>query len=125
MSSNQNISTKICIYGCGLNLYWNTSTNEYWEVFTKKKHICPNRVTNKPTTATTTATSRPTYYNKKPWTSQQQPKPRMSNSFELLTGPIETVQEKYEFYLISCQNIMARFMVAKGIEILRPVLLTC
>ena len=21
----QNISTKICIYGCGLNLYWNTS----------------------------------------------------------------------------------------------------
>lgn len=41
--STQNISTKICIYGCGLNLYWNTAPNEYWEVFTKKKHVCPNR----------------------------------------------------------------------------------
>jgi hypothetical protein len=53
MSSN--ITTKICVYGCGLNLYWNKDYNEYWEVFTKKKHICPNKVTNsnnnKPTTA--------------------------------------------------------------------------
>ncbi len=46
MSSQNNISTKICVYGCGLNLYWNTSTKEYWEVFTKKKHICPNRSSN-------------------------------------------------------------------------------
>ena len=27
-------------------IYWNTSTHEYWEVFTRKKHICSNRVTN-------------------------------------------------------------------------------
>ena len=101
MSSQNNISTKICIYGCGLNLYWNTSTNEYWEVFTKKKHICPNRsnkeVTNPSSTtgATSTSNTKPTYYSKKPWTPNQ-PKPKMSNSFELLTGPIETIQKKYE-----------------------------
>ena len=96
--NSQNISTKICVYGCGLNLYWNNSTNEYWEVFTQKKHICPNRVNKPPTTAaTTTATNRPTNYNKKPWSNTQQPKPKMSNSFELLTGPlIETIQKKYE-----------------------------
>ena len=90
--SSQNISTKICIYGCGINLYWNTAENTYFEVFTKKKHICPNRVNNKP--ATTTSNTKPTYYSKKPWSTQ--PKPKMSNSFELLTGPIETIQKKYE-----------------------------
>jgi hypothetical protein len=77
-------------------IYWNTSVNQYWEVFTQKKHICPNRVNNKPTTTTTaaTTTNRPTYY-KRPWTSQQ-PKPKMSNSFELLQGSIAEVQKKYE-----------------------------
>src|SRR5215208_1199616 len=102
MSSNQNITTKLCIYGCGLNLYWNTAVNEYWEVFTKKKHICPNRFNNtKPTTTTTTAavattnTKPTTYYNRKPWLAQ--PKPKMSNSFELLTGPtVAEIQKKYE-----------------------------
>jgi hypothetical protein len=81
-----------------LRFYWNASVKEYWEVFTKKKNICPNRSSNteKPTTITTAATTntKPTYYNKKPWTTT--PKPKMSNSFELLTGPIETVQTKYE-----------------------------
>ena len=101
MSSNtnqNNIYPKPCNYGCNTQIYWNTSVNEYWEVFTQKKHICPNRINNKPTTTSTaaTTTNRPTYYNKKPWTSQQ-PKPKRSNSFELLTGPsIETVQKKYE-----------------------------
>ena len=97
-TTNQNINPKSCTYGCGLQIYWNLEKNEYWEVFTQKKHICPNHVNNKPTTTsiTATTTNRPTYYNKKPWTSQQ-PKPKMSNSFELLTGPsIETVQKKYE-----------------------------
>jgi hypothetical protein len=47
------------------------------------------------TTATSTNTNtKPTYYSKKPWNTQ--PKPKMSNSFELLTGPIETIQKKYE-----------------------------
>ena len=42
MSSTNTINPKPCNYGCGLQIYWNASTNEYWEVFTKKKHICPN-----------------------------------------------------------------------------------
>src|SRR5215204_5710927 len=105
MSSNQNITTKLCIYGCGLNLYWNTTVNEYWEVFTKKKHICPNRLLNNNnnynkksrTPSTTNSVSKPTYYNnyKKSYYSNQ-PKPKMSISLELLQGPIVDVQRKYE-----------------------------
>ena len=86
---------------CGIQIYWNNSVNEYWEVFTQKKYIYPNRVNKSSVTSNTSAragvgvsASKPTYYNKKPWTTQ--PKPKMSNSFELLTGPIETIQKKYE-----------------------------
>ena len=101
-SNNQNIYPKSCVYNCGIQIFWNVATNEYWEVFTKKKHICPNRVNNKPTTlntaaagtATTTSITKPNYYSKKPWNTQ--PKPKMSNSFELLTGPIDTIQKYYE-----------------------------
>ncbi len=99
-NQNHNIYSKPCVYNCGIQIFWNTATNEYWEVFTKKKHICPNRV-NKPVSvntansiATTTSNTKPTYYSKKPWNAQ--PKPKMSNSFELLTGPIDTIQKKYE-----------------------------
>ena len=94
MTSNQtnNIYPKSCVYNCGIQIYWNTATSEYWEVFTKKKHICPNR-TNKPATNTTTIStgesSKPTYYNKKPWNSQ--PKPKISNSLELLHGSITEI----------------------------------
>ena len=101
-NTNQNIQPKSCVYNCGVQIFWNTASSEYWEVFTKKKHICPNRVNNKPTTnntlatgVSTTSNTKPTYYSKKPW-STTQPKPKMSNSFELLTGPIETIQKKYE-----------------------------
>ena len=89
--STQNISTKICIYGCGLNLYWNTAPNEYWEVFTKKKHVCPNRQQQSKPTISTTATI-PKYYNR----FTKQPKPKTSNSIELISGPISEVQKKYE-----------------------------
>ena len=49
MSSSSNtitnvINPKPCNHNCGTRIYWNTATSEYWEVFTKKKHICPNRV---------------------------------------------------------------------------------
>ena len=37
------INPKSCAYGCGLQIYWNTSENPYFEVFTRKKHVCPNR----------------------------------------------------------------------------------
>ena len=43
MNASYNINPKTCAYGCNIQIYWNTETNEYWEVFTKKKHICPNR----------------------------------------------------------------------------------
>ena len=90
-NNNQNIYPKPCSYNCNTQIYWNTSENTYFEVFTKKKHICPNRF-NKSVT-NTTATTKPTYY-KKPWNSQ--PKPKMSNSFELLQGSIAEIQKKYE-----------------------------
>ena len=103
-NQNNNIYPKSCVYNCGVQIFWNTATSEYWEVFTKKMHICPNRVNNKPTTSnnntsavvgsTTTTSTKPTYYSKKPWSTQ--PKPKMSNSFELLTGPIDIIQKKYE-----------------------------
>jgi hypothetical protein len=99
-NQNNNIYSKPCVYNCGIQIFWNTATNEYWEVFTKKKHICPNRV-NKPVSVntansvgTTTSNTKSTYYSKKPWNAQ--PKPKMSNSLELLTGPIDTIQKKYE-----------------------------
>ena len=99
MSSNKtnNIYPKSCGYGCGLQIYWNTSENAYFEVFTKKKYICPNR-SNKPATNTinspTGVSSKPTYYSKKPWSTT--PKPKMSNSFEYLQGSIAEIQRKYE-----------------------------
>ncbi|HEX2408538.1 MAG TPA: hypothetical protein VHJ38_15145 [Nitrososphaeraceae archaeon] len=101
-NNQNNINPKSCNYGCNTQIYWHTSVNEYWEVFTKKKHICPNRFNNnKPVTSSnnTSATiagvsTEPTYYNKKPWSPT--PKPKMSNSFELLQGSIAEIQKKYE-----------------------------
>jgi hypothetical protein len=113
-NNNQNINPRPCVYNCGIQIYWNSSVNEYWEVFTKKKHICPDRG-NKSSGTTTTTTGRrgitppsdspkPRYYNpyaKKrtsyaSFANQQQPKAKMSNSFEYLQGSIDTIQKKYE-----------------------------
>ena len=95
-SSNTNtINPKACGYGCNTRIYWNNEETEYFEVFTKKKHVCPNR--SKSVTQTTTSTTKPTYYFKKSYYStQQQPKPKMSNSLDLLQGPITDIQKKYE-----------------------------
>ena len=38
-STTNNINSKPCAYGCGIQIYWNSSVNEYWEVFTKKKYM--------------------------------------------------------------------------------------
>ena len=95
MFMSQNIiNPKPCVYNCGTRIYWNTSENTYYEVFSKKKHICPNIGNNKkPVSANTsnnvagtaaTTSNKSTYYSKKPWNTQ--PKPKMSNSFELLTA---------------------------------------
>jgi hypothetical protein len=95
-NTNQNIYPKSCVYNCGIQIFWNTATSEYWEVFTKK-HICPNRVKKQGTSntsATAGVSSKPIYYNKKPWSTT--PKQKTSNSVELLTGPIDAIQKKYE-----------------------------
>ena len=100
-NTSTNINPKDCSYQCGTRIYWDTSENAYFEVFSKKKHICPNRSSSnnnnkKSVTQTATATTnKPTYY-KKSYFATQQPKPKMSNSLELLTGPIEDIQRKYE-----------------------------
>jgi len=97
MSSINTINPKPCNYGCNTRIYWNTSENAYFEVFAKKKRICPNRSNGKSvTTQSTTNTNKPNYYyNKKSYYSKE-PKPKMSNSFELLTGSIQDIQKKYE-----------------------------
>jgi hypothetical protein len=99
-SNTNNINPRPCVYGCGIQIYWNASVNEYWEVLTKKRHICPNIVSNKNKTSITPPSNapKPYYYNstKKASFSSANPKPKMSNSFELLQGPIETIQKKCE-----------------------------
>ena len=73
--SSQNIYPKPCNYGCNTQIYWNSSENTYFEVFSQKKHSCPNRVNNKPATVNTTnsvattTNTKPTYCNKKPWST--------------------------------------------------------
>ncbi|HJT85356.1 MAG TPA: hypothetical protein VJ697_12825 [Nitrososphaeraceae archaeon] len=72
---------------------WNTVSNSFLEVFSKQKHICKNRSANKPvSTQNYVHTTKPTYYNK----FSKQPKPKMSNSIELIDGPFSEVQRKYE-----------------------------
>src|SRR5215204_2718723 len=101
MSSTSNINPKPCNYGCNTRIYWDVNQNVYFEVFSQKRHICPNIPHNSnkpiiPTTASTpTSNTKATYYSKKPWLSQA--KPKMSNSFELLTAPtVADIQKKYE-----------------------------
>src|SRR5918995_1070887 len=95
-STNQNINPKSCLYNCGTMIYWNTSENAYFEVFAKKKHVCPIRTSNGKSviqsTTTNNTVAKPNYYNK----FAKQAKQKMSNSFKLLTGPVSEIQKKYE-----------------------------
>ena len=90
MSSNT-INPKPCNYGCGTRIYWNTLENAYFEVFSNKKHVCPNRFKSVIPTSNTASIS--SYYGK---FSNKKPKPKMSNSLELLQGSIVDIQKKYE-----------------------------
>jgi hypothetical protein len=123
--TTHNINPKPSAYGCSIQIYWTTSANEYWNIFTKKKHICPNRRQKSGTASATTAagitpqstTSKPHYYNlttvtkRTLYTSfagQQQPKPKLSNPSELLTtGPKENIQKHYEMlsYIVTEHGI--------------------
>ena len=99
--TNNIMNPKPCSYNCGTKIYWNTSENAYFEVFSGNRHQCPNRQQGKKSNNTVTQmTTKPNYYsNKKSYyaTQYQQSKPKMSNSLELLQGSIVDVQKKYEF----------------------------
>ena len=122
-SSTNTINPKPCNYGCNTTIYWNTSENAYFEVFSGNRHQCPNRQQdsnyNKKAASSYssppphTSANKPSYYstttnnNKKSWsTTTTIPKPKMSNSLELLQGPIADVQKKYEILsdIISAAN---------------------
>jgi hypothetical protein len=100
-----------CVYGCNTRIYWNNSISEYWEVFTKKKHICPKRTSNDnksistiPTNSNNTAVKSTNYnknyndgYNyKKSWTPKFNNKQPMDSSLEILHGPADTIRKQYE-----------------------------
>jgi hypothetical protein len=107
-SNNTIINPKPCNYGCNTRIYWNASENAYFEVFSRNRHQCPNRSssTNKNSSSTTKTgpaavitNNKPKYYsnyNKFSNKQLQQPKPKVSNSLELLQGSIAEVQKKYE-----------------------------
>ena len=100
------IRPKSCTYGCGVEIYWNTDENTYYELYSKKKHICPNIATyNKeptiipPTTAA--AAAKPTYYNKELRNSNQATttriKSKMDNYSEFLQASPDIIKKQYEF----------------------------
>ncbi|MGE5634764.1 MAG: hypothetical protein ACM3VV_05990 [Deltaproteobacteria bacterium] len=106
------VRPKNCTYGCGVEIYWNTEENTYFELYSRKKHICPNRgsYNNKKSIITPPIyAAKPRYYNnnndKKSDSlfNNNQPqttitnKLKMDNSFELLTGSsISNIQKQYE-----------------------------
>jgi hypothetical protein len=101
------IRPKNCTYGCGVEIYWNTEENTYFELYSRRKHICPNRVdynNKKPSTIKPpTYSMKPKYYNNNNKISdlsnnnkQQATKPKMDNSLELLIGTIQNIQKQYE-----------------------------
>jgi hypothetical protein len=90
--TNNIMNPKPCNFGCGTRIYWDNSSKSYLEVFTKQKHICKNRSANNNVSKLSTQVNKPNYFNK----YSKQPKPKMSNSLELISGPIESVQKKYE-----------------------------
>src|SRR5918994_1030473 len=73
------IKPKSCSYGCGVEIYWNVEENTYFELYSRKKHICPNKISDLSN-------------NNK----QQATKPKMDNSLELLIGNIQNIQKQYE-----------------------------
>ena len=78
-----------------LTMRYSVRKNTFVQTFgNNKKPVSANTSNNIAGTAATTNT-KPTYYNKTPWNSNQ-PKPKMSNSFEYLQGSIAEIQRKYE-----------------------------
>lgn len=98
------IRPKSCTYGCGVEIYWNTEENTYYELDSKKKHICPNIATynREPAIIPPTTAAKPSYYNKEfsntnEATTATRIKSKMDNSFEFLQGSPDTIKRNYEF----------------------------
>ena len=114
-SNTNNIRPRLCVYGCGIQIYWNASVNEYWEVLTKKRHICPNIVSNKNKTSITPPSNapKPYYYNstKKAYFLLQIQSRRCLIPSNYCKVQLKQFRRSMRFYLISYQKIMARSMV--------------
>jgi hypothetical protein len=112
-SSDTYINPKDCVYGCNTRIYWNASISEYWELLTKRKHICPNRSNNSKSITVSTnnkTISEPTKYNnnykthynnnynyKKSWNPKFNNKQSMDNSLEILQGSsADIIRKQYE-----------------------------
>ena len=103
-ATSTTINSINCVYGCNTRIYWNKSISEYWELLSKKKHICPKRSINNKSVSispsndgNTTTTIKSTNYNhKKTWPSKFNNKQPMDNSLEILQGPSDTVRKQYE-----------------------------
>jgi hypothetical protein len=95
-STNTIINPKPCNDGCNTRIYWNTLENAYYEVFSGNRHQCPNVKSGNKSNNVTQMTTKSNYYKKSHYATQQQQKPKMSNSLELLQGSIVDVQKKYE-----------------------------
>jgi hypothetical protein len=84
-------------------LYCPISHNEK-DLFVIIMNVTFNQFVTQSTTTKIVASNKPTYHNysKKSYFAtqkQQQPKPKMSNPLELLSGPIDSIQKKYEILL--------------------------
>ena len=102
------IKPKSCSYGCGVEIYWNVEENTYFELYSRKKHICPNRIAYNNNNTKPSAINPPTYAMKPKYyndnkisdlsnnNKQQATKPKMDNSLELLIGNIQNIQKQYE-----------------------------
>ena len=103
MSSKDSDATKFktCIYGCNTQIFWNTEHNEYWEAYTSKKHICPNRG-NYGNKSTIVSSNTSYAYRKGRYSTLS--KQKMDNSFELLQGSVKEVQKQYEVLLDIIRN---------------------
>ena len=106
MSTTDSDSTKFktCMYGCNTQIFWNPEHNEYWEAYTRKKHICPNRLASRNKPASISSNTTYSYRKAGGAGYSNLSKAKMDNSFELLQGPVKDVQKQYEILLDIIRN---------------------
>jgi hypothetical protein len=98
------IRPKSCSYCCGLEIYWNTEENTYYELKSRKKHLCPNLLiyNKEPTIIPPNTAAKPSYYNKEFSNTNEAKtktgiKSKMDNSFEFVERSPDTIKKHYEF----------------------------